>query len=117
MDCARRRGRPCPAAACCRPTAPALAEACCPLFARRARRSGGRPRPLRERSSCYRLDRLDDVLIAGAAADVSLERVPNLVLGRTRVLSEQAHRGEHHPARAIAALKRVVLVGRLLQWM
>ncbi len=65
----------------------------------------------------HRPDRVDDVLVAGAAADVALERVADLVLARARILGEQAHRREHHPARAVAALKRVMRVEALLQRM
>src|SRR5712691_2921070 len=41
----------------------------------------------------------------------------DLVLARARVLGEQAHRGEDHPARAVPALERVVLVEALLERM
>ena len=57
---------------------------------------------------------LDDVDVAGAAAEVALERVPDLVLARIGVLAEQADGGHHHPGRAVAALEPVLLVERLL---
>ena len=60
-------------------------------------------------------DRADDVLVAGAAAEVALERVPDLRLGRVRVLGQQAHGGQHHPGGAVAALERVVRVEALLE--
>src|SRR5206468_3746671 len=115
MGCGRRRDRPSPAPACCPPTAPVPGGAACPLFSRPKRRSRGRSRPPPERSSGHRLDRIDDVLVAGAAADVALERMPNLVFARLRVLLEEAHGGEHHATRAVATLERVVLVKALLQ--
>src|SRR5439155_26527736 len=37
------------------------------------------------------LDRLDDVVVAGAAAEVALERVPDLLLGRVVELLQQRH--------------------------
>src|SRR6266571_5852533 len=117
MGCGRRRDRPSPAPACCPPTALVPGGAACPLFSRPTRRSRGRLRPPPERSSGHRLDRVDDVLVARAAADVALERVPTLVFARLRVLLEQAHGGEHHATRAVAALERVVLVKTLLQRM
>ena len=57
----------------------------------------------------------DDVPVAGAAADVALQRLLDLVLGRARVLAQQRGRAHQHPRRAVAALERVVLVERLLQ--
>src|SRR5437870_4039285 len=65
-------------------------------------------------SAPHGLDGLDDVLVAGAAAEIALERAANLLLARRRVLVQQAHRREHHPGRAVAALQRVLLVERLL---
>src|SRR3954447_25189830 len=53
----------------------------------------------------------DDVLVAGAAAQVALEREPDLVLRQLPVgLLDDADRGHHHPRRAEAALEAVVLV-------
>ena len=60
---------------------------------------------------------LDDVLVAGAAAEVALEAVPDLVLARIGVLGEEADGGHHHPRRAVAALEPVLLVERLLERM
>ena len=63
------------------------------------------------RSSCSllprcRLHRLDDVPVAGAAADVALDRAADLVVGRLRVLLQQGGRAHQHPRRAVAALER-----------
>src|SRR6185503_19150282 len=60
------------------------------------------------------LDRLDDVVIPGAAAEVALEAEADLLLGGARVLLQQRDRGHHEARRAEAALERVVLVERLL---
>src|SRR5436190_10867314 len=105
MDSARRRDRPSRAHACCPPIAPVPGGASCLLFCRPGRRCPYRPRLLLERSSGHRLDCVDDVLVAGATADVALERVPDLGFARPRILLEQADGGEHHAARAIAALE------------
>src|SRR3954467_1439517 len=51
----------------------------------------------------------DDLLVAGAAAQVSVERPPDLRIGRIRVFQQQRASGEDHPRRAIAALKTVPL--------
>src|SRR5438105_1497634 len=55
------------------------------------------------RGAC-RLHRADDVVVAGAAAEVALERVPDLLFRRARVLLEDRDRGQHHARRAEAAL-------------
>src|SRR6478609_6822368 len=60
------------------------------------------------------LDRLDDVVIAGASADVAVERLADLFLARLRVVGEQLHRRHHHPRRAEAALQAVALAERRL---
>src|SRR5437870_9876088 len=65
-------------------------------------------------SAPHGLDGLDDVLVAGAAAEVALEGPADLLLARRRVVLEQAHRREHHPGCAVAALQRVLLVEGLL---
>src|SRR6516225_4111697 len=57
-----------------------------------------------------RLDRFDDVLVAGATTEVAGEAAADLLLGRVRVLLEQAVGARQHPRRAIAALKPVLLV-------
>src|ERR1700760_331099 len=63
------------------------------------------------------LDRLDDVVIAGAAADVAVERLADLLLARLRVVGEQLHRRHHHPGRAEAALQAVAFAKRRLHRM
>ena len=80
-----------------------------------------RPALLRGRHGCLSPllgggpeDRLDDVLVAGAAAQVARQREADLVLGGVRVLGEQRLRGEHHPRRAEAALEAVLLREPLL---
>src|SRR5215813_1135166 len=65
-------------------------------------------------SAPHGLDGPDDVLVARAAAEVALERAPDLGLGRRRVVLEEAHGREHHPRGAVAALEGVLLVERLL---
>src|SRR5690606_5018567 len=65
-----------------------------------------------------RLDRLHDVVVAGAAADVALELVADRVL--VEALAEPVHhvdRGHDHARRAEAALEAVVLVESLLHRM
>src|SRR3990172_8533428 len=57
---------------------------------------------------------LDDVVVAGAAAEVALEAVPDRVRSARLAAVEERDGGEHHPRRAIAALQRVVVVERLL---
>src|ERR671936_740406 len=64
------------------------------------------------------VDGLDDVLVAGAAAEVALEPAPDLVLGQpVAVRSEEFDAGHDHPRRAEAALEGVALPERLLQRM
>ena len=46
--------------------------------------------------------------VARAAADVALDRAPDLLVGRLRVVLEQVLRAHQHPRRAVAALQRVV---------
>src|SRR5579862_7842647 len=62
-------------------------------------------------------DRLDDVVVAGAAADIALKPSANLVLARVLVDAQQIDRAHHHAGRAEAALKRVVLAKRCLHRM
>src|ERR671934_273475 len=65
-----------------------------------------------------RVDGLDDVLVAGAAADVPLEPAPDLRLGQpVAVRAEELDAGHDHSRRAEAALERVALPERLLQRM
>src|SRR6476659_6667169 len=53
------------------------------------------------------LDRLDDVLVAGAAADIARNAHPDVFLSRRRILLEQALRAQNHAGRAEAALQAV----------
>src|SRR5258705_10898331 len=53
-------------------------------------------------------DRRDDVVVASAAADVALDRVPDLVVGRVGVASEQIARRHDHARLAEAALEAVL---------
>ena len=78
------------------------------------------PRPTRvgRRRVRHRLgggaDRDDDVLVPGAATEVALDRVADLVVGRIRVTVEQVDGGHDHARRAEAALQAVLLPeGRL----
>src|SRR3712207_8179154 len=50
------------------------------------------------------LDCLDDVLVAGAAAQVAFEALPDLLLARVRLLFEEAYGGHDHPRRAVPTL-------------
>src|SRR5690349_19324227 len=63
------------------------------------------------------LDRLDDVVVPRAAAEVPLERVADLVLAWVRIGFQERRPGHHHPRRAVAALEPVFLPERLLQGM
>ena len=60
-------------------------------------------------------DRLDDVVVARAAADVALEPLAHLVLARVGVLLQQVGGAHQHAGRAEAALQAVMLAERLLQ--
>src|SRR6266568_3798150 len=55
------------------------------------------------------LDRLDDVDVAGAAAQVPRDGLADLELARRRVPGQQRRRGHHHARRAEAALQAVLL--------
>ena len=61
-----------------------------------------------------RHDRFDDIVVAGAAADVAVKVMAYLGLRRFRVFLEQGRRRHHHPRRAKAALQPVVILKRLL---
>src|SRR6185437_9066266 len=63
-------------------------------------------------------NRLDDIVVAGAAADVAFQLLANSAV--VEVIALTAHhidRGHDHAGRAIAALQAVVLAERLLHWM
>src|SRR6266567_1947821 len=55
------------------------------------------------------LNRLDDVLIAGAAAEVAFDAPTNLLLTGRRVVLEEVDARHDHAGRAEAALKAVLL--------
>src|SRR5215468_7661985 len=60
------------------------------------------------------LDRLDDVDVAGAAAEVPGDRLADLGLARVGVPGEERAAGHHHARRAVAALQAVLLPEALL---
>src|SRR5262249_12989699 len=78
-------------------------------------RSAEVPIPFPFSGTRRRLDRLDDVVVAGAPAEVPFERLANLVVGRVRVPCQDLGRGHDHPGGAVAALEGVVLVKRALK--
>src|SRR5215475_7414020 len=78
-----------------------------PCAARSRLRSSPRPR--------HRLDRVDDRLIAGAAAVIAGEMRADLFAARNAATGEQFLRGQQHARRAIAALQGVARDERLLQ--
>src|SRR2546423_7279304 len=59
-------------------------------------------------------DGLDDVHVTGAAAEVALEALADLVVGRARVLLQQVRGGHDEAWRAVAALEAVLVPERLL---
>src|SRR5207248_2520953 len=59
----------------------------------------------------------DDVLVAGAAAQVAGQRPAHVLLGRVGVLVEERLGGQHHARRAEPALQTVLLPEALLQRM
>src|SRR3954468_2155235 len=63
------------------------------------------------------LDGVDDVLVAGAAAEVAGDTLADLALRRRRIVLEHRHGRHDHPRRAVAALQAVFLPERLLQGM
>src|SRR3990172_2445167 len=60
------------------------------------------------------LDSSDDLLVAGAAAEVALQAVPDLLVAWVRMPLEDLQRGQHHPRRAEAALQPMLLPEALL---
>src|SRR5262249_40934538 len=60
-------------------------------------------------------DRLDDVLVAGAAAQVARQPPADVVLRGVGTLVEQGLGGEHHARRAESALQAVLVLEPLLQ--
>src|SRR6185295_10391727 len=66
---------------------------------------------------CRVEDRLQDALVARAAADVAAHVVLDLVGGGRRVLGQERDGGHDHPRRAEATLERAVLDEGLLDRM
>src|SRR4029077_18806577 len=60
------------------------------------------------------LDRLHDVHVAGASAEVAGDRLADLKLARVGIRRDECRRGHHHPGRAETALQAMLLVGSLL---
>src|SRR5215218_4024624 len=60
-------------------------------------------------------DCVEDVPVAGAAADVPLQSLLDLVLRRLRRLAEERRRAHQHPGSAVAALEGVMVAERLLE--
>src|SRR5262245_42994759 len=58
---------------------------------------------------------LDDVNIAGTAAQVAGDRLANLVFGRVEVVFEECISGHKHAWSAVAALQTVFLTESLLE--
>ena len=65
--------------------------------------------------SCGVLNGVDDVLIAGAAAEIAGNAFADLALGGRRVVVEQVDAGHDHAGRAESALQAVLLPEALLQ--
>ena len=61
------------------------------------------------------LNGVDDVLVAGAAAEVAGDALPDFVLARLRVVSKQVGGAHNHAWRAETALQPVLLPESLLQ--
>src|ERR1700694_2032056 len=63
------------------------------------------------------LDRLHDVHVAGATAEVAGDRLANLELAWVGIRRDQRRRRHHHPGRAEPALEAMLLVESLLHGM
>src|SRR6266567_5752197 len=63
------------------------------------------------------LYRLDDVDVAGAAAQVARDANADLLLGGVRIMLQERQAGHHHSRRAIATLEAMLLVETFLQGM
>jgi hypothetical protein len=64
-----------------------------------------------------RLDGVDDLRVSGAAAEIALEGVADLVAGGARIALEEGQRGQQHPGRAKPALHGAVPEKRFLERM
>ena len=67
------------------------------------------------RASRHRLDRIDDGVIAGAAAVVAGDLLADFLAARHAAAAQQFLRGQQHAGRTEAALQRVALLEGLLQ--
>src|SRR5580700_10729068 len=61
------------------------------------------------------LDRIDDLLVAGAAAEIAADRVADVFLRWRERMRQQSLRGDEHARRAEAALERMRLPETVLQ--
>src|SRR5919206_3442860 len=76
----------------------------------RASSSARLPVPLHDRA-----DGLNDVLIAGAAAEIAGQPLADLLVGGERIFPQQIDTGHQHAGRAEAALQGMELAERLLE--
>src|SRR6478672_3820151 len=60
------------------------------------------------------LNRIDNVLVAGAAAEVAVQRMPDLGFCWIGIVGEQSLRCHEHSRRAVAALQAMLLPESLL---
>jgi len=79
----------------------------------RARDDG---RPAGRLRGCL-LYRADDPVVRSAAAQIAVQSLPHLLLGRGGTVVQQADRGHHHAGGAIAALDGLLVDERLLDRM
>src|SRR5688572_16081621 len=63
------------------------------------------------------LDRVDDVLVAGATAEVAGDAVADLLFTRRRIVLKQVDRRDDHARRAVAALQAMFFPESLLHRM
>ena len=63
------------------------------------------------------LNGVDDVLVAGAAAEITGDALPDLTFGGIRIVLEERDRCHDHPGGAIPALKAVFVPEAFLQRM
>src|SRR6185369_12589670 len=65
---------------------------------------------------CGVLDRIDDLLITRAAAQIAANRFADLCVGRLRNRLQQRMRRDQHARRAVTALQRVFIAKTVLQY-
>src|SRR5262245_28148520 len=61
--------------------------------------------------------RLENILVAGAAAAISSDSLADVLLRRILLAAQQVERGEQHAGRAVSALQSVMLGKGLLHGM